>query len=51
MEEHYRNDIRCPDTDEKIPLNDFSIAKFSDEILFIYCPMCRASHQFNPVRK
>ena len=46
----YRDDIRRPESGEKIPLNDFSIARFTEQILFVYCPMCRVSHQFNPVR-
>lgn len=44
----YRDDLKCPETDEPIPLDEFSVRVFSDEIHFVWCPDCRVSHQFNP---
>lgn len=41
-----RPDITCPKSGEPIPLDKFSISKFTDRIYFIYCPACRASHEF-----
>lgn len=42
----YRDDITCPKSGEAIPLDRFSISKFTERIYFIWCPDCRVYHQF-----
>lgn len=47
METSTRADITCPKSGEMIPLGKFSISKFSETTYFIFCPECRAYHQFS----
>lgn len=41
--------VRCPKTGEPIPLDKFSISKWSDQLYLVYCPTCRVMHEFTPV--
>lgn len=41
-----RPDITCPKSGETIPLDKFSISKFTDRMYLVYCPACRTNHEF-----
>lgn len=41
-----RPDITCPKSGEMIPLDKFSISKFTDRMYLVYCPACRTNHEF-----
>lgn len=45
----FRDDITCPKSGEPIPLDKFSISKFSDQLYLVHCPACRVMHEFVPV--
>jgi hypothetical protein len=42
----YRSDLTCRKTGEPIPLDNFSISKWSDRLWLVYCPECRVMHEF-----
>jgi hypothetical protein len=44
----FRDDITCPKSGEMIPIEPFSISKFSETSYYIYCPMCWGWHEFTP---
>jgi hypothetical protein len=46
----FRDDITCPTTGERIPLDKFSISKWSDQLYLVHCPTCRLMHEFTPVK-
>lgn len=41
-----RPDITCPKSGEPIPLDKFSISKWSDSHYLVFCPSCRVMHKF-----
>lgn len=41
-----RADITCPKSGDMIPLDKFSVSKFSEKTYFVFCPECMAYHQF-----
>lgn len=45
-EPQFSDDVICPKSGERIPLDKYSISKFTDTIYFVHCPKCRALHQF-----
>jgi hypothetical protein len=45
-----RDDITCPKTGERIPLDKFSVSKWSDQLYLVHCPACRVLHEFTPAK-
>lgn len=42
-----RPDITCPRTGAPIPLDKFSVSKWSNELYLVRCPSCDVWHEFN----
>lgn len=46
MDTYTRADITCPRDGELIPLDKYSVSKFSAKLHLVYCPRCTKWHQF-----